>query len=262
MSVALVHAFQSEWLKRRRSFATSLVLGGSLFTPAIITVVRLIRRRGLDVLYANDSFWPRLWRDSWESMAVFFLPLAAIMATSLIVQIEFKSNAWKHVHTLPQTAAALFVSKLAVIVVLLIQFLILFNAGIYLSGIIPPALVPGVPHPKGSFLALPLLRESALYLLECLPIVAAQYLIALRLHNALIPIGIGFLAWVAALASVSSKFALWWPYSYTIVHYLKDKPKGAHLAAQASATPWVAAGLFVAVSIVNYVLFVTRSEKG
>src|SRR5215207_4672907 len=137
MTATFLHAFQAEWLKRKRSFASSMVLAGSLFTPAIIIAVRLLYRRTLPGIYAADAFWQNLWRSSWESMAIFFLPLGAILATSLIAQIEFKSNAWKQVHALPLSAAMIFLSKLAVILLMLVEFLILFNVGIYLSGMIP-----------------------------------------------------------------------------------------------------------------------------
>lgn len=245
------HVFHSEWLKRKRSYASALVLGGSLFTPAIVILVRLLHRKGLPALYAADAFWPALWKSCWESMAVFFLPLGAILAVSLIAQIEFKSNGWKQVHTLPVSAAAIFTAKLAVILVMMVQFLLLFNAGIYAAGMLPAALLAGVPYPKGTFLSLPLLRENALYFLDALPIVAAQYLMALRSHNFLVPIGIGFMAWVAALAAVASKAATWWPYSYTSIHYLRG-----------GESHWLAAGFFVALTIAGYVLFATRAEKG
>ena len=253
-----VRLFYSEWLKRKRSFASTMVIGGSFFTQLIFIVARLVQHRTLPKLYAAETFWPALWQNCWESMAVFFLPLGAILATSLITQIEFKSNAWKQVHTLPVSAAAVFLTKLAVILVMLLQFLLLFNAGIYAAGMIPYALVPGVPLPKGSFFALPLLRENAVYFLATLPIVAAQYLLALRSHNALVPIGIGFAAWVGALAAVSSKVAVWWPYGYTITHYLRGTPKGAHLG----ESHWLATAFFLLLTIVSYVLFVTRAEKG
>lgn len=257
---AFVHAFHSEWLKRKRSFASMMVIGGSLFTPAIVAVVRLIHYRDLPAVYAAAAFWQSMWRACWESMAVFFLPLGAILATSLIAHIEFKSNGWKQVHTLPLSTAVIFLAKLGVIVVMLIEFLLLFNAGIYASAMIPAALIPGVPSPKGRFLDLPLLQENARYFLHTLPIVAAQYLMSLRAHNVLIPIGVGFMAWVGALASVSSRFAVWWPYSYTTVHYLKGTPKGAHLASY--ALHWHSLAFFLALTIVSYVLFIMRREKG
>jgi hypothetical protein len=261
MTVAFVHAFQGEWLKRKRSFASSLVIAGALFTPAIVTAVRLIHFRGLAGIYAAEGFWPSMWKACWESMAVFFLPLGAMLATSLITQIEFKSNAWKQVHTLPTSAAVIFLSKLAVILVMLAEFLVLFNVGIYAAAMIPYLVVPGVPHPRGSFLGLPLLRENALYFVDCLPIVGAQYLLALRLQNALVPIGIGFMAWVGALAAVSSKVAVWWPYAYTIIHYLTGTPKGARFA-QMEGVHWAAAGAFIALTAAAYVMFVMKDEKG
>lgn len=261
MTASFLDAFHGEWLKRRRSFASSLVIAGSLFTPAIVAVVRLIRHRGLPAIYSADSFWQSMWHACWESMSVFFLPLGAILATSLIVQIEFKSNAWKQVHALPVNAAVIFLSKLGVILVMLVQFLFLFNLGIYVSGMLPYWLVPGVPHPKGSFWSLPLLRETALYFVDCLPIVAAQYLMALRSNNFLVPIGIGFMAWVGALAAVSSKVAVWWPYSYTVIHYLRDTPKGAHFAAY-DQLHFLAACFSLLITIVSYALFITKSERG
>ena len=238
-----------------------MVLAGSLFTPAIVAAVRLIHYRTLPNIYSADAFWPTMWRSCWESTAIFFLPLCAILATSLITQIEFKSNAWKQLHTLPVSTAVIFLSKLAVILVMLMEFLILFNAGIYVSAMIPSVLVPGVPHPKGSFLSLPLFQENALYFVHCLPIIGAQYLMSLRSNNVLIPIGIGFMAWVAAIASVSSKFAIWWPYSYTIIQYLKDRPKGAQFASH-HELPWLALIAFVALTVVSYGMFVTKDERG
>ena len=140
--MTFLYAFQAEWLKRRRSFASLLVTGGSLFTPAIVAIVRLIHYRGLPAVYAADAFWPNLWHACWESMAVFFLPLGAVMATSLITQIEFKSNAWKQVHTLPVSTPVIFLAKLGVILVITAEFLILFTVGIYVSGMLPSLLVP------------------------------------------------------------------------------------------------------------------------
>lgn len=256
-----VHAFQSEWLKRKRSFASSLVIGGSLFAPLIVVIIRLIHYRGLPAVYAADPYWFDMWRSCWESMAIFFLPLGAIMATSLMTQLEFKSNAWKQLHALPLSRAAIFFSKLAVILVLLLEFLLLFNLAIYVSAMIPPILFASVPQPKGSFFALPLFRENALYFIDCLPIVGAQYLVALRTNNVLIPIGVGFMAWVGALAAVTSKVALWWPYSYTIIHYLIGTPKGTKFAAFPKFH-WLAVLAFVLLTIVSYAAFITNREKG
>ncbi|MGN6185281.1 MAG: ABC transporter permease [Thermoanaerobaculia bacterium] len=259
--MSFFRAFRSEWLKRKRSFAATMILGGALFTPAIVTVVRLIQYKTLPALYQTPNFWPDLWRACWESMAVFFLPLGAILATSLVTQSEFRGNAWKQVHTLPLQTAVIFLAKLSVVLVMLVQFLLIFNGGIYLAAMVPATLISGVEKPRGSFFDLPLLRENTFYFIDSLPILAAQYAMALRTGNVLIPIGIGFMAWVGALASVSSKVAVWWPYGYTIIHYIADKPKGAKFAAF-TQLHWVSAAFFIVLTVVSYGLFVSRKEKG
>lgn len=256
-----ISAFQCEWLKRKRSAAAFLLLGGSLFTPGIVTMARLLHYRTLPALYSGDAFWKNLWFISWESMAIFFLPMTAILTTSLVTQIELKSNAWKQVHALPMSPAVLFLSKLAVILVMMVQLLALFSAGVYASGIGPGLLVPGVPAPKGTFFSLPVLRDSALYFVDILPIVAAQYAIGLRTSNILIPIGAGFMAWVGALGTLSSRFAIWWPYSYSTINYVKDTPKGARFAAHTELHA-LAVLFFLVFTAAGYWLFVTRKEKG
>jgi hypothetical protein len=180
MRSVFVDAFCCEWLKKRRSLGAWLIVIGAFFTPAIIIVVRLIRHAQLPALYAAPGFWTSLWRSSWESMAIFFVPMAAILATSLVVQIEVRNNAWKQVHALPLESITIFFAKLAVIVLMLAQFFVLFGLGIYLAALLPWLLVGGVPYPSAPLPLREFLADTAIYFIDCLPIVAAQYLVSLR----------------------------------------------------------------------------------
>ena len=261
MSVALVHAFQGEWLKKKRSLASWLVVIGGVFTPVLVILGRLIYRDRLPQLYAADGFWTLLWRNSWESMAIFLLPMAAILATSLITQIEFKNNAWKQVHALPIGPATIFFSKLAVVLLMLAQFLVVFNAAIYLSGVVPYLLVSGVPFPKNPIPFAHFLREDLLYFVDILPMVAAQYLISLRFKNFLVPVGAGFVAWVLALGVLRWKFGYLVPYTYCMFNYLKNEPVTKAVMPSVNFH-WFAAGYFVVFTVLGFVLFVTKREKG
>ncbi len=256
-----IDAFVCEWLKKRRSLGAWLVAGGAFFTPAIITIVRLIRRAQLPVLYADPLFWTSLWRSAWESMAIFFVPMAAILATSLVVQIEVRNNAWKQVHALPLHAATIFIAKLAVIVLMLGQFFALFVLGIWLSALLPSLLISGVPYPSAPLPLVAFASDTALYFLDCLPIVAAQYLLSLRFNNFLVPIGIGFLAWIGALAALSWQHANLVPYAYTMLDYLKDNP-AARMAVSTSHMHLFALAWFALFTMAGYVLFVTKANKG
>jgi lantibiotic transport system permease protein len=254
-------AFRAEWLKTKRSLALWLVVVGAFFTPAIIAIVRLVHHEHLAELYRADDFWLSLWKSAWESMAVFFLPMAAILATSLVAQIEYRNNAWKQVHTWPLSRATLFFAKLAVIVVLIALFLVLFDLGIVLSAIVPPLVLASAPYPAAPLPLALFAQQSALYFVDCLPIVAAQYLLGLHFRNFLVPIGVGFLAWVAALAALSSTFGYGIPYAYTIFHYLAGNAS-ARIAAAPMDVHGLAAGYAIAITIVAYGLFATRSQRG
>jgi hypothetical protein len=126
-----VRCFQSEWLKKKRSLGSWLIVVGALFTPTIIVVARMAHRSKLPALYAASDFWTSYGRSSWESMAIFFLPMAAILVTSLIVQIEYRNNAWKQVNTLPLSLTTIYFSELAVVLVLMAEFFVLFDVAVY-----------------------------------------------------------------------------------------------------------------------------------
>jgi len=261
MIISFIHSFQSEWLKKQNSLAAWLVIAGGFFTPTIIIIARLINYRQLAALYEKDIFWNQLWHSSWESMAVFLLPMGVILATSLITQIEYKNNTWKQLHSLPLGFTTIFFSKLAVIIVMVLQFFILFNMGIYLSALIPYLLVSGVHYPKIPIPFMAILKEDVYFFIDCLPIISLQYLISLQFKNFLIPIGIGFGLWVASLSALSWKFGYFIPYTYCILNFLKSQGNNK------AATPgmnihYLAIGYFAVFTIVSYFLYINKKEKG
>lgn len=212
---------ESEWRKQRRSLATWLVLGGACFTPAIILFVRLLRRDGLAQLYARADFWPSLWHSAWESMAIFLLPMAAILVAALLAQVEWRGNAWKQVHALPVHRASVQLAKLLVAMLLLAQLVVLFNIALWIAGVLPALLVPGVAWPAGDIPWWTIWRDDARYFAACLPMLAIQHAIGVRFANFLVPVGVGFLAWVAALAMLSMPLAKWMPYALPMLAYLR-----------------------------------------
>lgn len=253
--------FRCECAKTRRTLAIWLTVVGALFTPAVVTAARLIDRSHLAVLYATDTFWRDLWTSSWESMAVFLLPMAAILTTSLVVQIEYRNNAWKQVHALPLRSTTLFFAKLAVVLVLVALMLVLFGVAIWLSAVAPWLAVRGVPYPAAPLPVAEFARDMLGYFVDCLPIVVAQYALSLAFPNFLVAIGFGFLAWVAALAALPSGFGHWIPYSYTLFDYLQKRP-ATHLRVPPIDVHVLACGFALAIMATGYVFFVARSRKG
>lgn len=260
MRGSFINSLSYEWLKKRRSLASWIVIIGSFFTPTIIVIARLVHYKTLKPLYNSEDFWDQLWRSSWESMALFLLPLGIILFTSLITQIEYKNNTWKQVNTLPLHWTTLFFSKFVVIIGMLLQFFVLFNIGIYLSALIPYLLVSGVPYPKQPLPYLHFLKENAYYFIDCLPIVALQYLISLKYRNFLVSVGAGFMLWVVALASLAWKFNYFLPYTYCMLNYLKDVTGKAIIPTV--NIHLLAVVYFSAITSLNYLLYRTKKEKG
>lgn len=253
-------ALQCEWLKQRRSLSAWLVLVGGLFVPAMMLAARLWNHEDLPALHDSTHYWTALWKKAWEFSAMFLLPMGTIFATSLIAQIEHRNNAWKQVHTLPLSVPTIFFAKLAIILGMLLQYLLLFFVGLALVALLP-ALLPGVSLPRAAIPFDVFLRDSLMFLAGCLPIVALQYLLSLRFRNFMVPIGAGFVLWLAALMTLPWKWGWLLPYRYTIYHYL-TAVNDAPLPVPMVDTQWMALGWCAAFIAAGYALFAMAKQKG
>ncbi len=261
MTLSFLNNFRSEWLKKKHSLSSWLVIVGAFFTPVILIIYKLVHYNKLATSYTNPNFWNELWRNAWETMALFLLPVGIVLATSLITQLEYKNNTWKQLHTTPQQLTTIYFSKLAILLVMVLQFFILFNVGIYLTAFIPYLLVSGVSYPSAHFPIAALIRENAYFFTDCLPIVALQYLISLQIKNFIVPIGIGFGLWIASISALSWKFGYTIPYIYTMLNFLKTQ-QGGRIAVIPFNIHLMALGYFVAITLVGYLLYITKKEKG
>jgi lantibiotic transport system permease protein len=254
------HSFQSEWLKKRRSLASWLVVVGAFFTPAIILSVRLKNYQVLPKLNAAEDFWIKLWFTTWESMTILLLPMGIILATALITQIEYKNNAWKQLHTTPQGFSTIFFAKFAVILVMMIQLFLLFNLGMYLSAIVPSLILNDVPYPTASIPFASFFYGNLTFFIECLPILALQYSISLQFKNFFVPIGVGFAIWVLGIGMTSWEYCYLLPYNQAVTEFLRSS---GNLKRELNVNlPMLAIGYFLIITIAGYVLYLTKREKG
>ena len=236
--------------------ASLLVITGAFFIPAVIIIAKIIRNERLYADSISPAFWQHHWNDALESMALFLLPLGIALAASLITQIEFRYNAWKQLHATPQTLTTIFFAKLAVILVMLLQFFLLFNIGVYLSGVIPGLLFGAVPQEPVPYLFF--LKESLKYFIDCLPIVALQYMVSLQAKNFLVPVGTGIALWILSIAVLSWKYGHLFPYTYCGYNYLR----GIGKYTRDTPLHLLALGYFMIFTITGYVLYIVKKEKG
>ena len=253
-----IHCFKAEWIKKKRSLASWLVIIGGFFTPAIMIAIALYRSDATRAALLKKEYWTNHWLNSWESIAMFLLPLGIILSTSLVTQIEFKNNTWKQLHTSPQTLTNLFLAKLSVIVVMLFQFFFLFNLGTYLSGIIPILFIKDAHYPVAIIPSNGIFYTSSMYFITSLPIIAIQYLVSLQFKNFLVSIGAGLGLWVASIASLAWKYSYVLPYSHGSLYYLK---MSGRLMRKVPIVE-MAIAYFILIIIISYLLYITKKEKG
>jgi hypothetical protein len=259
--MTFINSFQSEWLKKKRSLASWLVVAGAFFTPAIILLSRIKNADKLSALYAADDFWQKLWNQTWESMAVFLLPIGIILAAGLITQIEYKNNSWKQLHTTPQRFTTIFFAKFLVIFVMLVEVFVLFNVGIYLSAVVPSMLFSSVPYPSAPIPYMDFLRGNINFFLDCLPVLALQYLISLQFKNFLVPVGAGFALWFSGIGMLAWEYSYILPYNHATIDFLIGSAQFKREIPPVNIQ-LLAVVYFVVIMAASYVLYVTKKEKG
>lgn len=261
MSVAVINSFKSEWLKKRRTAAFWLVIIGGFFIPAIMFAGAFVNIDSTVKAVNTPGFWNSYHRNCWQFMAVFLLPVGVIMSTSLITQLEYRNNTWKQLHTTPQTYPLIFFTKLSVIITMMLQFFIFFNIGVYLSGILPSIISAKIPFPKQPYPWQFLWQYNEAYFVDCLPMIALQYLVSLKYKNFLVAIGIGLGILLASLFAVQWKYGYVFPYTYCILHFLgKDGIENTYFTSL--TIHYFALAYFILFTIASYFLYITKKEKG
>jgi hypothetical protein len=257
----LAASLRSEWLKTKRSLMLPLVGGTALFVPCVILFVRLVRPAHLSDIYRAPDFWQRHWAASWEAMALMLLPLSIALVVSLTTQIEYRNNTWKQLHASPQPLWTIFVAKLAVILAMVLQLFACFLVAMYVTAMVPPLLVAGVEPPVAPFPAAHFLRRTLSLFLDVLPIVALQYLLALRFRSFVVPLGAALALWILALGALGWQFNYLFPYGYAAIDYTLEVPSRVSHQLPA-APPVLGLACFAAFTLAGYAIYAGRADRG
>lgn len=253
--ITFIDSFRSEWLKKKRTAASLLTVIGSVLIPLIVIVARVDDAGALAAANQQPHLWESLYSRNWQLMGLLLLPMGVVLATSLVTQLEFRNNTWKQLCTTPQSLTTIFCAKLAVILVMLVEFFAVFTLGIWLTGVLPGLFFKGVAWPAEAFPWSAVLNGSARFFLDILPVVALQYLLSLQFRNFLIPLGAGLGLYVASMIAVHWRHGYWIPYTYSAYNFM-----GA--AATKFHTHYWAAGYTLLFIGLAYILYITRKEKG
>lgn len=250
-------SLQSEWQKIRHSAAAWLVIIGGLFVPFILTIVQSVYPNKLSPNALKQDYWSVLFQHSWESMAILLLPAGIILATSLICQIEFRNNAWKQVFATPQRFSTLFVAKLTMVVMMLFQFFIINFIGFLLCAYLPSLWSEGgVPSfPPMSVLS----RFNFHFFIASLPLLAFQFLLAMRFKNFLVSIGGGIGIIVTSIFAFSWKYGYLLPFSHITMVFTQMTghshiPEGTSIILHSIL--W-----FIGISGLHFIIYIAQKER-
>lgn len=261
IAASFVPSVRSEWLKRRRSLTTLLVLGAACFLPVLLLAIRFVKWRELAAAYQSPAFWERLWSQHMESVSIMVGPLTIMLIVSLVTQIEYRNNAWKQVHASPQPLSTIFFAKLTVILAIAAQMFVLFNIAFYVAAMLPAWLLPSVQGPVAAYPLKLFIWRSACYFVDMLPVVAIQYLIALRFRSFVLPLAVGMVLWILSLGFLSWQYNYLLPYSFATIDYASTTQ--ARVSQQLPASPRVlASAVFAAFTLAGYVVYMTRKDRG
>lgn len=255
---AFIHSFRSEMLKKRHTAAAYLVVLSALFMPGIVLFARLTSFDGTWKENNSHHLWEIMYMRHWAAMGMFFLPLAIILFASLITNIEFKNNTWKQLHATPQALSTIFFAKFTVMLLMLLQLFIIFNIGIYVAGVLPSLFFRALSYPVDPFPFMRFLRGNLYFFIDCLPVIALQYLLSLQFKNFLVPVGVGFGLLIASLIAMNWKYGYIVPYAYSPLNFRENQGK-----VDPSVNIHVCAIIyFCAFMLLSYILYLRKKEKG
>ena len=216
-------SFRAEILKVKRTFALWLTILGALFVPMIYFLIMLNRPAFfIPKDPAKENIWVKYYENAWQSTSFFLLPFFIILLTTLIVQIEHKSNTWKHLLTLPVPKWVIYINKLLIIVFLVMLCYLLFNIFLLIG-----AFVLGISNPRLTFHTQPipmnfLVNYTIKSFVSTLGLTAIHYWIALRIKNLILPIGIGIVGVIAGLILINGwENIIYLPYAHSTMTYFK-----------------------------------------
>lgn len=249
---------RSEWLRKKRSLASWLVIIGGIFIPLLSTIAAITYPKETIGKYDPKLFWQFLYNNNIQFMAFFLLPMGMILATSLITQLEHKNNGWKLVHAMPLSYATIFFGKLALILIMMIQFFLLLNVCIWLSGVVPILISSDLSYPAGSFPFDYYAKHSLNYFIALLPVVTLQYILGILFKNFLVPLGVGIALFVCGLFAMQWEYAYTIPYIYAPLNYLQQTGSAIKLPMSLSALCLV---WFIIITMAGYFLYIWKKDK-
>jgi len=216
--------YRVELVKLKNSFAIWLVILGAAFIPFFFFLNHIYEWK--DYLpKRGENPWNEYFRKAFNGVHFTFLPLLIVLLITLLLNIEHKSNTWKHILTLPVSKATIFFSKYLVLLTLMFLFYVLLITFLLSGGIFlslwktefnflkySPSYFHGSIH---SDIATFIIRSF----ISTFAIVSIHFWLSFRLKNLFPNILIGLAGVVVAVSIYIPHWPsiIYWPYAFPVL---------------------------------------------
>lgn len=180
-------SIRSEILKTKKTPVVYLVLLAAFVVPFVIFVNQFDPSEVPESIEA----WGDYYMNCHEIVNFMFVELFIILASTLLMQTEYRANAWKQVITSPQSFASIYFSKFLVLQGLILMMLTTFNLFVIVFG----AMLQVFRHENYlAFLSRwpDMLALMARTYVSTLGMSAFCYWMAVRFKNFIVPTAVGF----------------------------------------------------------------------
>jgi hypothetical protein len=214
--------FYAELLKLKNTFALWLTISGSLFVPLILFATYLS-----DV----EAFVPGRGANPWDDYLIrtlngccFFSVGFILLIIGLIIHIEQKANAWKHLFTLPLNRGRIYFGKLALIFAMILVFFGLYLVFSILSGVSLGHVAPELGFKNFKVPGLGIFKFLAGFGIAILPMVFLQYWLSFRLKSLITSLGVGLGGLMVGLLLKNWEYIIYLPYAapFQMLNYMNS----------------------------------------
>jgi len=259
--MSLFIATKAELIKTKRSAAFWISFIGSAFIPLIFFLTYVI---------APDKNLPRLqiapWEahmtQGWQAFSAFLLPMFIILICSLILQLEYKNNAWKQLFTTPQSIGTIFFSKYLSILLMIVFLYVMFNIFMVLAAVVPNLFISKFPFLSTDFDWVGLIKLNVKSMVSILAIVSIQYWLSLRFRNFIVPIAIGLCLLITALILLPWEHISKIPYAYPALSFMNMTSEVNGGSAYLKNHELNSLAYFVFFTVVGFLDMRFRKERG
>lgn len=211
-----VSNIKNEVIKLKSTFAFWLTIISALIFPLLFFTFYLVKHTKMVPAIGNNP-WEKFMMNQVQNSIPFLLPMFIVLITSLIIQVEHKSNGIKHLFSLPIPKWSVYFGKLSIVIFSIITTYIYFFLAILLFGVLL-----GMFHSDLGFLDFQpdyskYIRMLAMSFIASLGIVGAQFWMSFRFKNFIVPLGIGMTLVIIGLIASQASESIYFPYSYNVL---------------------------------------------